>query len=192
MAENVNAKVVRDHFIGWQCRLRQYAMRRDGGRPSAGMRPVVCAGTKKIGELTVLIVKREAWEFIPEFRHMVRKTYDPAERYANAQRFFSAAYYQHPVEFIGELTALCGTDSLLVQHLLKTRHCTLHFEQLNQAYTLPCDVKSLDSGHAYYQFTYWHNYLFNPALPPDVIVLVFSPQWANSSAEPPVNTGFAG
>ncbi len=30
---------IRDNFLGWQCRIRQHAMRRDGGRPCAGMRP---------------------------------------------------------------------------------------------------------------------------------------------------------
>ena len=30
---------IRDHFLGWQCRIRQIAMRQEGGRPSPGMRP---------------------------------------------------------------------------------------------------------------------------------------------------------
>jgi hypothetical protein len=32
---------LRDHFLGWQCRIRQYAVRHGGGRPSSGMRPSV-------------------------------------------------------------------------------------------------------------------------------------------------------
>lgn len=34
----VAAKTLRDDFIAWQCRIRQIAMRQDGGRPSPGMR----------------------------------------------------------------------------------------------------------------------------------------------------------
>ena len=30
---------LRDHFLGWQCRLRQLAVREAGGRPTSGMRP---------------------------------------------------------------------------------------------------------------------------------------------------------
>ena len=30
------ADALRDHFLGWQCRIRQIAMRQDGGRPSPG------------------------------------------------------------------------------------------------------------------------------------------------------------
>ncbi|MCH7795324.1 MAG: hypothetical protein IH900_09330, partial [Proteobacteria bacterium] len=32
---------LRDHFLGWQCRLRQMAVRQAGGRPTSGMRPEV-------------------------------------------------------------------------------------------------------------------------------------------------------
>ena len=32
---------IQDHFIGWQCRVRQYVMRNGEGRPSPGMRPDV-------------------------------------------------------------------------------------------------------------------------------------------------------
>ncbi len=28
---------LRDHFLGWQCRLRQLAVREAGGRPSSGI-----------------------------------------------------------------------------------------------------------------------------------------------------------
>ena len=31
----------RDSFLDWQCRIRQVAMREEGGRPSPGMRPRV-------------------------------------------------------------------------------------------------------------------------------------------------------
>ena len=35
-----------------------------------------------------------------------------------------------------------------------------------------------------YEFTYWHNFLFNPHLSPDVTVLGFEPDWSDSSADP--------
>ena len=187
MQESANAQVMHEHFLGWQCRLRQHAMRREGGRPSAGMRPCVSANENILGELIVLIVKREAQEFVPQFQHMVRKTFDPADRFANAQRFFSEAYYQRPVEFAGELTALCSTDSQIANQILNAEQCELHFEQFSQSYTLPCNAKRLDAEHAYYQFTYWHNHLFNPVIPPNVNILVFSPQWGNAQADPTVS-----
>ncbi len=186
MQESAKAQAMRDHFLGWQCRLRQHTMRRDGGRPSAGMRPGVSIGDKMLGELIVLIVKRKAQEFIPQFQHMVRKTFDPADRFANAQRYFSEAYYQHPTEFAEELTALCSADSQIASRVLEAEKCVLHFDQFSQSYTLPCSVRSLDAKHDYYQFTYWHNHLFNPVIPPDIKVVEFSPDWAGVWADPPV------
>jgi len=124
----------------------------------------------------------------PQFQHMVRKTFDPADRFSNAQRYFFEAYYQRPAEFAGELTALCSADSQIVNQLVEAELCELHFDQFSQKYTLPCSVKLLDPLHAYHQFTYWHNHLFNPTLPPDINVLAFLPKWSDALADPPVAT----
>ena len=32
---------LRDHFMGWQCRIRQHAVRTGKGRPTEGMTPTV-------------------------------------------------------------------------------------------------------------------------------------------------------
>ncbi|HLB79491.1 MAG TPA: hypothetical protein VJJ77_03235, partial [Dongiaceae bacterium] len=55
------AAALRDEFIGWQCRLRQLAVREAGGRPSAGMRPRVttAAGEEVAAGIVVLIVHRD-------------------------------------------------------------------------------------------------------------------------------------
>jgi len=186
MQESAKAQAVREHFMGWQCRIRQHTMRVEGGRPSTGMRPSISVSDRALGELIVLIVKREAPEFIPQFQHMVRKTFDPADRFSNAQRYFSEAYYQRPAEFAGELTALCSADSQIVNQLVEAELCELHFEQFSQSYTLPCSAKLLDPQHTFYQFTYWHNHLFNPVIPPNIKVVEFSPNWASVQAKPPV------
>ena len=41
----------------------------------------------------------------------------------------------------------------------------------------------LKEGQAY-EFTYWHNFLFNPYLSPEVKVLGFEPDWSAASADP--------
>ncbi len=100
----------RDHFLGWQCRLRQMAVRQAGGRPTSGMRPEVrlAGADTPLGSITTLIVRKEPREATAQFRHMVRKTQDPAERYDAALESLAAAYYQRPQEFSDELTALFG------------------------------------------------------------------------------------
>ncbi len=179
---------LRDRFLGWQCRLRQMAVRQAGGRPTSGMRPEVrlAAGAEPLGAITTLIVRREPREATAQFRHMVRKTQDPAERYDAALATLAAAYYQRPQEFSDELTALFGPAPDLADRLLAAGHCVLDFEQYSQRYRLPCAARKLGEAEPAFQATYWHNALFNPALPGGLRVLGFQPDWARAEAEPGV------
>ncbi len=49
---------LQDHFLGWQCRVREYAMRNDEGRPTPGMCPTVFleSGEQVASALTLLLV----------------------------------------------------------------------------------------------------------------------------------------
>ncbi len=182
------AIALRDHFLGWQCRIRQYAIRHAGGRPTPGMQPRVSleASGVELGRITVLIVKAESEYVTAEFRHMVLKTHDPAERLDSALNFLAAAYYQNPAEFSDELTALFGPASDLADRLLAAGRCRLSFEQYSQKYDLVCEARQLGEDEAAFQATYWHNGLFNPNLPAGVRVLAFRPDWTAATAEPPV------
>lgn len=181
-------EALRHHFLGWQCRLRQLAVRQAGGRPTSGMRPAVAlpGAAETSACLTVLIVQNEPDEATAQFRHMARRTHDPAERYQSALKFLAAAHYQHPRDFAEELTALFGPESELAGRLLAEGRCTLTFEQYAQRYTLPCRVRGLVDAEPAYQATYWHNILFNPDLPAGLQILGFLPDWAHAQAEPPV------
>ncbi len=184
---------LRDHFLGWQCRLRQMAVRQAGGRPTSGMRPEVrfAGADQPLGAITTLIVRREPREATAQFRHLVRKTHDPAERHDAALKTLAAAYYQRPQEFSDELTALFGPPPGvgppgLADQLLAAGHCVLDFEQYSQRYRLPCAARNLGEAEPAFQATYWHNALFNPALPGGLRVLGFQPDWARAEAEPGV------
>ncbi|MFQ5774279.1 MAG: hypothetical protein ACE5GS_07175 [Kiloniellaceae bacterium] len=179
---------VRDHFLGWQCRLRQLAVRQAGGRPTSGMRPRVrlADASEPLGRITVLIVRKDPAESTARFRHIVRRTQDPAERYDDALRALAAAYYQRHQEFSDELTALFGPDSTIARRLLDSGACVLGFEQYNQRYRLACAPRELAPEDPAYQATYWHNSMFNPDMPAQVKVLGFRPDWARAHADPPV------
>jgi len=176
------ARAARHAFLAWQCRLRQLAVRQAGGRPTSGMRPRVSLAdtATDLGHIIVLIRKKASQEVTSRFRHMVRKTRDPAERFESALEFLAQAYYQRPEAFSDELTALFAPRSTLVDGLLEAGTCTLDFEQFEQRYRLECRVGALESSAAGYQFTYWHNSLFNPAIPGDAQVLRFQPDWSRS------------
>lgn len=175
---------MRDEFIGWQCRIRQHAFRTQGGRPSSGMRPRITRtdGSEVSDAVTVLLIESDPAESIAQFRHLVRQSHDPARRYDAAVRLLSSAYYQSMRGFSDRMTALFSISSPIAALLQKDDDCLLDFDQFSQRYSLPCAVATLDEDDPAFQVTYWHNFLFNPALPGKVQILSFAPDW--DKAEP--------
>ena len=176
----------RRHFLGWQCRLRQLSVREDGGRPNPGMRPLVriADDDETAAEIVVLITQAEPAETTDEFRHLVRRTHDPRERYNAALKLLSAHYYQDPALFSDELTALFGLESALAERLLEAGRGSLAFAHFSQRFLLPCGIRELPEAAPAFQATYWHNALFNATLPGRVRVLAFQPDWAAAVADP--------
>lgn len=179
------AQALRDAFLGWQCRIRQLAVRESGGRPSSGMRPRVATaeGEEIAPGVTVLIVHEEPWESAQLFRHQYLKTQDPVERYDKALEITAASYFQHPSQFSDVMTALFGPESGLADRLLRQGRCVLDFAQFSQTYRIPCAVEQLTPDDGFYQATYWHNSLYNPNLPAGVRVLAFTPDWSRASGQ---------
>ena len=183
-----SAQALRDHFLGWQCRIRQHAVRQESGRPAPGMRPRVLAadGEELAQAITLLILPRDLTETIYRFRHLARRTHDPAERFQKAVEILSESYFQRPREFSDQMTGLFGPRSDVAARLLGGEGCVLEFAQFSQCYRLPCGVSELSPDQPQWQHTYWHNFLFNPNLPPDPRILAFAPHWAEAQADPPV------
>jgi hypothetical protein len=184
--ENVAPEVLRDHFVAWQCRLRQDAVRRHGGRPSDGMRPQleIEADDHVAVELTVLLVEREPRRTVAIFRNVIRRTNDLQRRYDVTLEILGARYYQYPENFSGALTALFGARSATVDCLVRLGRCVLHFEQADRYFRVPCRVEALKLDDPAFQATFWHNKIFNPDLPADVQVLAFRPNWERVRARP--------
>ena len=177
---------IQNHFIGWQCRVRQYAMRNGEGRPTSGMRPDVLLedGKGVASAVTLLLVPDLLQDSISQFRFMALKTQDPQERYKKAIQLLSSTFYQNVEKFSGLMTGVFSKSSETVKTLVKKRKCVLKFDYQQQSYRIPASVKDFPKEEQAYEFTYWHNFLFNPHLSPDVIVLGFEPDWSDSSADP--------
>jgi len=176
---------LRDEFLAWQCRIRQIAMRQDGGRPSPGMRPRLLdqAGRDLVPALTVLMIPRDPSESTAFFRFQVMKHADPRELYERALGFLQADYFQQPASFSDQLLAILPEGSKVAAALTAEGRCILAFEQFSQAYRLPCAVSALQPGDAARDAAIWHNRLFNPALPETVHVVAFKPDWASARAD---------
>lgn len=176
---------LRDEFLGWQCRIRQLAVRELAGRPTPGMRPRVSTsdGVEISAGVVVLLNKADPTDTIMLFRHQVLKTFDPVERYDKALEIMAAGYFQHPDEFSDVTTALFGPDSALADRLVSTYRCVLEFSQFAQTFRVPCTVTRLAEADDGFQATYWHNRLYNDAMPAGIQVLAFTPDWTRASAQ---------
>jgi hypothetical protein len=183
---SVPIETMRAYFLGWQCRIRQIAMRQDGGRPSPGMRPRVLdtAGAEIAPSLTVLLTPGEPAESTAFFRFQVLKSPDPRDLYERGLAYLRADYYQRPETFTDTLAAVLPENSVVAERLLAEGSCTLAFDQFRQTFRLPCMVRGLEAGDVVHDAAVWHNRLFNPALPGTLHVLAFKPDWASAEANP--------
>ena len=189
---------LRDAFLRWQCRIRQISMRSHEGRPTNGMAPLVspvpgssldsgpAPGARPVARIVTVLCRRPEHSATMEFRHMARRTHDPAQRREDALKFLAERYYQTPREFSDTLTASFPPDSATVAKLLACRECRLDFEQFSQRYRVHCTVRRLSRNNPLREAAFWHNLLFNPRLPADCIILGFGPVWPKSDADPPV------
>jgi hypothetical protein len=186
MAKWQSPKKIRDHFLAWQCLIRQSAMREQGGRPSPGMRPRVLdtSGRELSPALTVLLIPKEPEESTAFFRFQVMKTQDPRDLYERALAFLQADYFQAPGTFSDRMVTVLSWDAALADALIEQGACTLEFVQSRQSYRIAAEVRALKSGNAAREAAIWHNRLFNPALPDNVHVLEFRPDWLSVRADP--------
>jgi len=171
-------------FLGWQCRIRQLAVREEGGRPSTGMRPRVLSrgGVELSPGIVLLIVESEPEHSTQQFRYQYLRTQDPNERYDSMLELLQGSYFQDPTRFADVLTALFAADSPLATRLLDAGECVLEFEQYTQGYRLRCAITRLAESHAFHQATLWHNRMFNHKLPPGIQILAFRPDWPHAAA----------
>jgi len=176
-----------ESFMAWQCLIRQHAMRRDGGRPSDGMEPLVIADDgEELGHIRTVIAEREPEASTAQFRHTVKRTNDPRERFDKGLQYLSSSYFQKSRQFEPRLFALFSPGSPGAARLVGDGRCTLVFQQFSQSYRLPCRVERLEADDAFAEALFWHNALFNAALPPDSERLAFDPVWDEGTAFPPV------
>jgi hypothetical protein len=164
-------------FISWQCRLRKMSVRELGGHPTPGMSAGVysISGGEVKSQINFLIVKQDSDRISSEFRHIIRKTQDPAEWAKNGLRILAELHYQDEFNFSDELTALFRIDSSLVDALTTAGQCHLKFAEDSIEQAFDFSVREIEEKESAYQATYWHNHLFNASIPGRVRILGFTP-----------------
>ena len=172
------------HFVGWQCRLRQLAAREGDGRPTDGMRPELEVDGRGLGRVTVVLNRLPEHAMLAELRFIVQRTQEPLERWEAAMQLFQGTYFQQPRLFSDEVTALFSEDSHAAEAVLAASDVRLRFAQFSQRYELPCAVRRLDPDDPLHAATWWHNALFNPHLTPAAVIVAFRADWGTATAAP--------
>jgi len=177
-----DAGALRLAFLRWQCRVRQIAMREERGRPTDAMTPALTlpGAAAPMGHVITVLNKTVQASCVPELRHMAQKTNDPAQRREAALKFLSEFYYQKPEEFSDMLTATFPPGSPGAAAIRAAGECRLGFDAYNQRFDIVARVWQLADHHPLWQATYWHNLLFNSALPAETVILGFEPDWHRS------------
>ncbi len=183
---NPDPHPMRDAFLGWQCRVRQISMRENRGRPDETISPALTlAGeTEPMGRMITVMSKLPQHSLTPEFQHMTKRTFDPAQRREKALQLLSETYFQKPKTFSDVLTSVFTEKSERAAAIRRAGSCKLEFDAFGQAFSLQCKVWRLAAKNPYYQSTWWHNHLFNPNLSEKAIILGFEPDWEASVADP--------
>ena len=183
-------QLLRINFLRWQCRVRQICVREREGKPDDAMLPALYLGTEPVlerellGHIITVMSKTALYSKVPEMKYMVQRSHDPAKRRKEALTLLGETHYQKAEEFSDVLTSTFSPESEGAREIRKAGNCRLVFEAYSQRYELVCKVWRLSEHNPLWQATYWHNMLFNPALPPDTIILGFEPDWAKCSADP--------
>ena len=179
---------MRDAFLGWQCRIRQIAMRDHGGQPLQGMRPRISARTGETlaPALIVLLIPLEPQESTAFYKYQVQKTNEPGKTREAGIGYLGADFYQLPELFSDELAAVFGANSALAGGIVRAREVLLDFEQFNQSFRMFCGVRKLGKRDPGREAALWQARIFNRDLGNDCEVLSFRPDWKSANAEPPV------
>jgi hypothetical protein len=182
----ISDRKLRDHFLGWQCRIRQISARDYGGQPMPGMRPRVSGrkGEVMLPAMTVLLVPEEPSVSTAFFRFQAQKTSEPQRARDAGINYLAGDFYQLPELFSDELTAVFGAGSETAAMLVKAKEVLLDFEQYSQSFRMFCKVRRLAARSSAREASLWQSRLFNPNLPNDAMVLGFKPDWKNAAADP--------
>jgi hypothetical protein len=179
---------MRDAFLGWQCRIRQIAMREYGGQPLAGMRPSVSTrkGKSLSPGLVVLLLPLAPEESTAFFRYQVQKTNEPQKTREAGIGYLGAEFYQLPELFSDRMAAIFQPASPLAGEILKAKEVVLEFAQFNQSFRMFCAVRRLAKRDAARDAALWQARIFKRDLANDCEVLGFAPDWTSANADPPV------
>ena len=168
-------KVGWSDFVVWQCSLRQRNFRMFGGKPSDGtIAKVLDLKTNKvICDIRSVLIEKNCLNTAKMFEFMIKQTHELELRFDKAVKFLSSEYYNNPRNFEGSFTATFDKNSNVFKKLLKIKKFNVQFFEIETGFQFPVTISKLKKNDANWQYTFWHNSFFNPALNENIEILYF-------------------
>jgi len=168
-------KVGWSDFVVWQCSLRQRNFRMFSGKPSDGtIAKVLDLKTNKvICDIRSVLIEKNCLNTAKMFEFMIKQTHELELRFDKAVKFLSSEYYNNPRNFEGSFTATFDKNSNVFKKLLKIKKFNVQFFERETGFQFPVTISKLKKNDANWQYTFWHNSFFNPALNENIEILYF-------------------
>ena len=163
-------------FVVWQCSLRQRNFRIFSGKPSDGTIAKVLdlKTNKEICDIRTVLIEKNALNTAKMFEFMIKQTHEPELRFDKAVKFLSSEYYNNPRNFEGSFTATFDKNSNVYKKLLKIKKFNVQFFERETGFQFPVTISKLKKNDANWQYTFWHNSFFNPAINENIEILYFN------------------
>ena len=175
------SKVDWSNFVIWQCSLRQRNFRMFSGKPSEGTIAKILdiKTNKEICDIRSVLIEKDCLNTAKMFEFMIKQTHEPEIRFDKAVKFLSSEYYNTPENFEGSFTATFDKYSETLKKLIKLKKSNIQFFEKETGFHFPVNIRKLKKTDPKWQYTFWHNFFFNPTLNENIEVLFFSPLKAN-------------
>jgi len=169
-------KVGWSDFVVWQCSLRQRNFRMFSGKPSDGtIAKVLDLKTNKVVcDIRSVLIEKNCLNTAKMFEFMIKQTHELELRFDKAVKFLSSEYYNNPRNFEGSFTATFDKNSNVFKKLLKIKKFNVQFFERETGFQFPVTISKLKKNDANWQYTFWHNSFFNPALNENIEILYFN------------------
>ena len=110
----------------------------------------------------------------PEKYKEVRDLVYSLKSFDKAIKFLSSEYYNNPKNFEASFTATFDKNSQIYKKLLKIKKSYVQFFERDSGFLFPVTISKLKKNDSKWQYTFWHNFFFNPALNEDIEILYFN------------------
>ena len=169
-------KVGWSDFVIWQCSLRQRNFRMFSGKPSEGtIAKIIDIKTdNQIFDIRSVLIEKNCINTAKMFKFMIKQTHEPELRFDKAIKFLSSEYYNNPKNFDGSFTATFDKNSEIFKNLVKLKKSNVQFFERDSGFLFPVTIRKLKKHDSKWQYTFWHNFFFNPSLNENIEILYFN------------------